>query len=142
MRGHFQGVTKTMKNENEVDNSREQGSNTIMDQEIKAKWLAALRSGEYKQGSGGLRNKNDGFCCLGVLCDIHPDVSWSEPNDYEARRAVYKDGDDHHGYLPEKFAKEVGLRPGRGRSFELDVAQKNDAGVPFTEIADWIEEHL
>jgi hypothetical protein len=37
----------------------------------KEKWLAALRSGEYDQGIGMLE-KNNQYCCLGVLqmvCD-------------------------------------------------------------------------
>jgi hypothetical protein len=43
--------------------------------DIKAKWVAALRSGEYKQGRGRLKFRREGsdeaeFCCLGVLCDI------------------------------------------------------------------------
>jgi hypothetical protein len=37
--------------------------------EIKRKWLAALRSGEFKQGQGALYR--DGlYCCLGVLCEV------------------------------------------------------------------------
>ena len=38
-----------------------------MNQELKAKWLEALRGGKYEQGKGKfeLRGK---FCCLGVLC--------------------------------------------------------------------------
>ena len=40
-----------------------------MNKEIKKKWIAALRSGDYKQTSFRLHG-NDGFCCLGVLCDI------------------------------------------------------------------------
>ncbi len=44
-----------------------------MKPEIKAAWLAALRSGEFKQGRGYLHRINpdgrgDTFCCLGVLC--------------------------------------------------------------------------
>ena len=31
-------------------------------------WVAALRSGEYQQGTGYL-NSGD-FCCLGVLCEV------------------------------------------------------------------------
>jgi len=47
-----------------------------MNPEVKKKWLEALRSGEYKQGIGALRNTNASkgivtHCCLGVLCDIH-----------------------------------------------------------------------
>lgn len=33
-------------------------------------WIAALRSGKYKQGLGLLNDEQGGFCCLGVLCDL------------------------------------------------------------------------
>ncbi len=52
-----------------------------MKPEIKARWIAALRSGEYVQGRDCLRRDlwtpasapgelTDAFCCLGVLCDL------------------------------------------------------------------------
>lgn len=41
-----------------------------MNPRIKQRWLEALRSGEYKQTTENLRDSN-GFCCLGVLCDLH-----------------------------------------------------------------------
>lgn len=41
-----------------------------MNPRIKQRWLDALRSGEYKQTTGNLQDSN-GFCCLGVLCDLH-----------------------------------------------------------------------
>ena len=41
-----------------------------MNPKIKQRWLEALRSGEYKQTKENLQN-SDGFCCLGVLCDLH-----------------------------------------------------------------------
>ena len=34
------------------------------------KWIAALRSGEYKQGRSYLRDGAE-YCCLGVLCDVY-----------------------------------------------------------------------
>lgn len=49
----------------------------------------ALRSGEYKQGSGALRPEDDKYCCIGVGCDVarkngigidwlpYPGGSWS-----------------------------------------------------------------
>lgn len=40
-----------------------------MNPEVKEKWLAALRSGKYKQARERLRD-GGGFCCLAVLCDI------------------------------------------------------------------------
>lgn len=41
-----------------------------MKQEIKDQWVTALESDDYKQGRRVLRNSNDEYCCLGVLCDI------------------------------------------------------------------------
>ena len=32
------------------------------------KWLMALRSGKYEQGTQALQSK-DGYCCLGVACE-------------------------------------------------------------------------
>lgn len=45
------------------------------------KWVAALRSGNYKQGKGRLRTsgengKQDEFCCLGVWCDLRSKPKW------------------------------------------------------------------
>lgn len=44
-----------------------------MDAKIKADWIKALRSGEYEQGMGKLQ-ANGKFCCLGVLCELAPNV--------------------------------------------------------------------
>jgi hypothetical protein len=41
-----------------------------MDAELKSRWVAALRSGEFKQTRGRLKMGNS-YCCLGVLCAIH-----------------------------------------------------------------------
>ena len=43
--------------------------------ELKQKWLAALRSGEYKQCTGSLSgiamdDSGVGYCCLGVLAKV------------------------------------------------------------------------
>lgn len=50
-----------------------------MNQKVKRKWVKALRSGKYKQGFGSLRDKEDNFCALGVLCNLHaqanPDIA-------------------------------------------------------------------
>jgi len=40
---------------------------------FKKKWVAALRSGKYKQGKHRLKQtdiKGDSYCCLGVACEI------------------------------------------------------------------------
>ncbi len=48
-----------------------------MNKTLMKKWAKALRSGKYKQGRHSLRNKNDTFCCLGVLCDISGMGEWT-----------------------------------------------------------------
>lgn len=41
-----------------------------MNKELKEKWVAALRSGKYEQGTGALRSVDNRYCCLGVLCEV------------------------------------------------------------------------
>lgn len=42
-----------------------------MKKEIMEKWVAALRSGEYKQGIGLLHDRTQNtYCCLGVLSEL------------------------------------------------------------------------
>jgi hypothetical protein len=46
-----------------------------MKPEIKKKWLAALRGGDFIQGQNSLRSRNGAtgqyeYCCLGVLCEL------------------------------------------------------------------------
>lgn len=40
-----------------------------MNPEIKERWVARLESGEYSQDTEYLAT-GDGYCCLGVLCEI------------------------------------------------------------------------
>jgi len=48
-----------------------------MKKSIMKKWITALKSGKYKQTRGTLKGKR-GYCCLGVLCDIHDDTKWTQ----------------------------------------------------------------
>jgi hypothetical protein len=41
-----------------------------MKREIRDKWVAALRSGRYKQGRAVLKRNGTHYCCLGVLAEI------------------------------------------------------------------------
>lgn len=42
-----------------------------MKKDVAKLWTKALRSGKYKKGKFTLRNHDDSFCCLGVLCDLY-----------------------------------------------------------------------
>lgn len=44
-------------------------NNNQITKEDAQKWVNALRSGDYKQTAGAL-NLADGYCCLGVACDV------------------------------------------------------------------------
>lgn len=44
-------------------------------------WIAALRSGDWEQGSGTLQCGDGSFCCLGVLCDLIDADAWEKGND-------------------------------------------------------------
>src|SRR5579864_8820013 len=56
-----------------------------MTPECKKMWIAALRSGQYKQGKGALSSES-GFCCLGVALDVLDPTKWSPPSVTLSRR--------------------------------------------------------
>jgi len=101
-----------------------------MDANLKAMWVEALRSGEYKQGNGYLE-KNGLHCCLGVLCAIQ-DSEWKRywQDDAMEEEALYTEK------LPPKLS--ASLTPTTCRH----LANMNDDGSPFAEIADYIEANL
>jgi len=83
-----------------------------MTSENKAKWLEALRSGEYKQGSYAL-HKSDRFCCLGVAIEVLTDLEWEDcddPSDFEDRKQV-KGFEEilYGGSLPGDVAERLGF---------------------------------
>ena len=112
----------------------------MLTEKQKSDWIAALRSGEYKQGSRDLRDVDGNFCCLGVLTEIN---GWSFENETylsgEGALAVKADAATGTGNL-----RSMGLpTPYRhGVNNFINLAAMNDAGVSFAEIADFLEEHL
>lgn len=111
-----------------------------MKSDIKAKWVEALRSGNYGQTTGVLHRTNGGFCCLGVLADICG-VEWKESSDHITYHLIVDECLDNPAYemLPHDWAyNELYL------SWETqeELSHMNDGGFDFIEIADWIEENL
>lgn len=101
---------------------------------FKKKWLAALRSGDYKQASMCLFNSY-GYCCLGVagaICGVPSDKMKG------------------HSYFSSEMG--FGIVPPKGLPDLLDdrtpdnvvgaLISMNDAGKSFSEIADYIEANL
>lgn len=71
------------------------------------KWSEALVSGKYKQGDMELRTIDDKYCCLGVLCDILPDVEWQK--DGKTYLAHFPSGELEGGGFNSPDAEAVGL---------------------------------
>lgn len=120
-----------------------------MDPRVKAMWIEALTSGAYKQVEGALRTHDDGFCCLGVLCDLA--VKEAEIGSWKPG-AIYTifetPTDEVSGALPlevEEWAKVEGSDPFLFEDpdgNDVTLSTLNDAGVDFPTIAKLIEYHL
>lgn len=95
-----------------------------MNTKIKQEWITALRSGKYKQTRGSLKD-SEGYCCLGVLCELSPFEDWA-------------DG----GYLSHDVRNWAELDNDNPQAGDNVLSQINDFGISFNEIADLIEKHL
>lgn len=102
-----------------------------MNPSIKERWVQALRSGNYVQGTDLLRSKSNEFCCLGVLCDLYiqdHDEDWEE-----ACSACYVcDGiDTEPSVAVQDWAEFYNV---------VKLIEMNDTEMePFHVIADYIE---
>ncbi len=120
-----------------------------MNPEIKDKWLKALRSGEYKQAFAVLKS-TDGFCCLGVLCDIY----LKEKSQKWQHKPFCPDGffiEECSASLPHKIMEWSGIESSLAHYIvdrcnpertTISLSNLNDNGVGFKEIADTIERHF
>ena len=114
-----------------------------MNKRIKKLWVAALRSGEYKQGRRRLRSNVNTFCCLGVLCNIHA-------QEHPKIAAAQKDSEQYMGSyarLPLAVCRWAKFKPVHDEAIRIAgdlnfLAAHNDKGVSFAKIADAIEEQL
>lgn len=103
------------------------------------KWVAALRSGYYKQGKGYLCKDNH-YCCLGVACELFIE-SGGELDKEEISPGTFA-YEEYPTTLPEKVKDWLGLAPYSNvrLNFYGDLVRMNDEdGKSFTEIADFIE---
>lgn len=106
------------------------------------KWVKALRSGKYKQGTGYLRGNSHtegySYCCLGVLAEIegHGDKikTGKTENLGRFRRSC---GLASTTGVPEN---SLGVRI-KGHCGYESLADANDSGVSFKRIATWIEKN-
>lgn len=111
-----------------------------MDKNFKAKWIEALRSGDYTQARETLNDKG-AMCCLGVLLDVSGLGEWNG-NTY----IVFDDGDRTtlEGDLCSFRGKFDITREEQGMLIHMNdgTEQFKDTPQSFTEIADYIEAKL
>jgi hypothetical protein len=137
-----------------------------MDQTIKNKWISSLRSGKYKQARGFLRDEENKFCCLGVLCQMYIE---------ETGKAEWKFNDDKKAdamsfyqvkFLDDNWVQETQLLPPQVMQWAglksadptflsekqaalrdtehliegpMELSDANDSGESFIDIADRLE---
>lgn len=129
-----------------------------MNQEVKAMWLDALRSGEYKQTRNSLCD-TQGFCCLGVLSDLYlkenPEAKakWSTGGNTVGFQYIAKDGEEIWDieFLPRPVMEWAGLTDdnpdvvfvNEGRQYEIPLSNLNDeSGYNFKEIAEILAQNF
>ena len=129
-----------------------------MKQDIAQQWVAALRSGKYKRGTGALMTNNGSHCCLGVLCDLHSvtgDGHWT-PAKTPGDKPYYNTPDSRNcssAYLTDVVRVWAGISssspmvPAEVDGYppkKISLAEINDMASPergFDEIANLIEKH-
>ena len=118
-----------------------------MDRTLAKKWVTALRSGDYLQGTDYLcstdfaeKDPVESFCCLGVLADIVGIPYDTQKNeDFNTTQRVYlNDGEETSvaDFPTEEMLLNMG---GLKEDMARDLAEMNDHDVSFAEIADYIE---
>ena len=114
-----------------------------MKERIKELWVEALRSGEFIQTEGALKN-SDGYCCLGVLCELHRRAfGGSKWIKIDSNAEAHYCG--HTGDLPNEvieWADFPGPEGEKGSLEETLVTMNDIAKNTFSEIADFIEANV
>ena len=111
-------------------------------------WVEALRSGEYEQGKGVLCHKDEDdenvkYCCLGVACEISGLGEFVPRPNFPIAALNFATGEEQsqHVVLPYAVRDWLGLGDEEGsyHNGSVSLTRNNDAGVPFTSIANIIE---
>lgn len=124
------------------------------DEWILSEWGPALRSGEYRQGHGTLKDQTGAYCCLGlgakILRDNHPEVlerldllvqdrdggQWATGNPDDGLRIYDEYGNSTPNDWPSRLVAELleGLEIGsacNGARVESKLIELNDGREVF-----------
>lgn len=122
-----------------------------MNAKLKALWLEALRSGEYRQANGTLKDSDGGYCCLGVLSHVASEAGMLDgrtevrETDRGMTVSFTYDEDDESGTWEDNNELYDGCF-GLDGSFMAECMARNDGTddfkgdeQTFAQIADYIE---
>lgn len=98
---------------------------------LQERFLTALRSGDYKQGTNHLRD-GDYFCALGVACDVASRNHWELMPDGSYRYL------DHADTIPSSIQSAYGLSP---EACDQIMDMNDGMGCTFEQIASFIEKY-
>ena len=106
-----------------------------MTKEFKDKWITALRSGEYKQGTEALYDNFDNtYCCLGVACI----VAGLTKESIDGEAIILKSNLPIKNNIPKELIGET-----IDNSFVQILIDRNDHKKwSFKQIADYIQKNL
>ena len=131
-----------------------------MNPQVKEKWIDALLSGKYEQGSEKLRSVT-GYCCLGVLCDLYSqeqNTEWefrgNEETNLQPQDYWYFEGESE--FLPDSVREWAGMTfknpqvrvdvsPEDDEDewfYNDEIANLNDSGYTFEELSKLIKEQF
>lgn len=126
-----------------------------MREDVKARWISALRSGEYPQAKDALKTPS-GYCCLGVLCELAVADGVIEPYDayHDGYPWIDEDGSTNYAeaILPPPVMKWAELEDANpfvryvqdsgAEMISAPISEPNDNGAGFNFIARLIDEQL
>ena len=113
-----------------------------MNIEIADKWVAALRSGEYKQATGALYTGN-GYCCLGVLCKVLGEEFINKYQSGPPCTTIRWMVNGEETILPRNVIDRAEMSSSYGcyDARRASLTKDNDGGKTFSEIADIIDKY-
>jgi hypothetical protein len=114
---------------------------------LKQQWVDALRSGKYEKTKETLHDcNNGGFCALGVLAEIHPNIEYFEYGEKKGEDEWGEEMDLDEGYYYGETLLDGDLPknilPMAAQCSVIDMNDDDKTENSFHEIAQWIEDNV
>ncbi len=98
------------------------------------KWIAALLSGKYEQGTKCLHSADNKFCCLGVAAEVVFNAQWSEESNRIPCTAIHAKHVINYKTVGDLLPEELWCQLTEGMVtsvHQINLAVLNDAGWSF-----------